>query len=240
LEKSSEEPPRRLWVCPRGFVGKDQCDSSFHASQCCGYSVPGENCGDRTEDCFCYQWNCGSHNSQWEVLAQLDNSTNLAKSTEEPPRRLWVCPRGFVGKDQCDSSFHASQCCGYSVPGENCGDRTEDCFCYQWNCGSYNSQLELLSQLDNLTNLEKSSEEPPRRLWVCPRGFVGKDQCDSSFHASQCCGYSVPGENCGDRTEDCFCYQWNCGSRRLDAGAPDGTNSTNSSSAEQHRRSLRR
>merc|ERR1712117_771094 len=72
---------------------------------------------------------------------------------------------------------------------------------------------------------------PPRRLWVRPRGFVGKDQCDSSFHASQCCGYSVPGENCGDRTEDCFCYQWHCGSRRLDAGAPDGTNSTHSSIA---------
>merc|ERR1712045_624680 len=83
------------------------------------------------------------------------------KSTEEPPRRLWVCPRGFVGKDQGDSSFHASQCCGDSVPGENCGDRAEDCFCYQWNCGSYNSQLELLSQPDNLTNLERISAIPP-------------------------------------------------------------------------------
>merc|ERR1711908_200911 len=62
-----------------------------------------------------------------------------------------------------------------------------------------------------------SSEEPPRRrLWVCPQGFVGKDQCDASPHNSQCCGYSVPGENCGDRADDCFCYQWNC--RRLSSG----------------------
>merc|ERR1711923_564403 len=176
-------------------------------------------------------------NSQSEVLSQLDNSTTSAKSSGGHSRRLWVCPRGFVGKDQCDSSSHASQCCGYSVPGENCGDRTEDCCRYQWNCGSYNSQSEVLSQLDNSSDLATSSEEPPRRLWVCPRGFVGKDQCDSSSHASQCCGYSVPGENCGDRTEDCFCYQWNCGSRRLDAGAPGGMNS---SSEGQHRRSLRR
>eukprot|EP00931_Biecheleriopsis_adriatica_P069472 TRINITY_DN4330_c0_g1_i7.p2 TRINITY_DN4330_c0_g1~~TRINITY_DN4330_c0_g1_i7.p2 ORF type:complete len:134 (-),score=26.79 TRINITY_DN4330_c0_g1_i7:173-529(-) len=59
--------------------------------------------------------------------------------------------------------------------------------------------------------------EPLRRLWVCPQGFVGKDQCDSSQWASDCCGYSVPGENCGNR-DDCFCYQWNCDDRRLQEG----------------------
>merc|ERR1712060_396394 len=76
------------------------------------------------------------------------------------------------------------------------------------------------------TLASNSSGNSSRRLWACPRGYVGKDQCDSSAEASQCCGYSVPGENCGDRHEDCFCYQWNCGARRLDAEAPGDTNSS--------------
>merc|ERR1712244_177760 len=109
-------------------------------------------------------------------------------------------------------------------------------FCYQWNCHGPLPSWEVLPELGNSTEVA-SIEEPPRRLWVCPQGFVGKDQCDASRYNSLCCGYSVPGENCGDRTEDCFCYQWNCGSRRLDAGAPGGMNS---SSEGQHRRSLRR
>merc|ERR1711915_1092433 len=76
LVSSTEEPPRRrLWVCPQGYVGKDQCDASRHNSHCCGYSIPGENCGDRAGDCFCYQWNCHGPPPSWEVLPQLDNST---------------------------------------------------------------------------------------------------------------------------------------------------------------------
>merc|ERR1712087_998557 len=119
-----------------------------------------------------------------------------------------------------------SQCCGYSVPGENCGDRADDCFCYQWNCGgrrleqgSVNASIAGLVETNNASMPNLTSYSSPRRLWVCPQGFVGKDQCDSSGHNSQCCGYSVPGENCGDRADDCFCYQWNCGGRRLEQGS---------------------
>merc|ERR1711972_918971 len=60
-----------MGVCPQGYVGKDQCDASAHNSQCCGYSVPGENCGDRQGDCFCYQWNC-RRLSSWDGLDILD------------------------------------------------------------------------------------------------------------------------------------------------------------------------
>merc|ERR1712099_112675 len=101
---------------------------------------------------------------------KLDNSTESAStSSEEPPRRLWSCPQGYVGKDQCDASHHNSNCCGYSIPGENCGDRADDCFCYQWNCHGPVNSLEALPKPDNSTEVV-SIEEPPRRLWVCPQG----------------------------------------------------------------------
>merc|ERR1712083_287899 len=153
---SIEEPPRRLWVCPQGYVGKDQCDASGHNSNCCGYSIPGENCGDRADDCFCYQWNCHGPVNSLEALPKLDNSTEVV-SIEEPPRRLWVCPQGFVGKDQCDASGHNSNCCGYSIPGENCGDRAGDCFCYQWNCHGHPPSWEALPKLDNSTGASNRS-----------------------------------------------------------------------------------
>merc|ERR1712032_419167 len=151
------------------------CDASHHNSQCCGYSVPGENCGDRAADCFCYQWNCHGPLPQWEVLPNLNISTEVvasnsseeptevaSNSSEEPSRRLWVCPQGFVGRDQCDASHHNSQCCGYSVPGENCGDRAADCFCYQWNCHGPLPQWEVLPNLNVSTEVvaSNSSEEP--------------------------------------------------------------------------------
>merc|ERR1712228_879331 len=84
---SSEEPPRRLWSCPQGYVGKDQCDASHHNSNCCGYSIPGENCGDRAGDCFCYQWNCHGHPPSWEALPKPDNSADMVSAgSEEPPK----------------------------------------------------------------------------------------------------------------------------------------------------------
>merc|ERR1719493_331677 len=153
------------WVCPQGFVGKDQCDASPRNSQCCGYSVQGENCGNRG-DCFCYQWNCHGPLPSWEVLPALENSTEgstsistevASISSEEPPRRrLWVCPQGFVGKDQCDASPRNSQCCGYSVQGENCGNRGGDCFCYQWNCHGPLPSWEVLPALENSTGASDS------------------------------------------------------------------------------------
>merc|ERR1712050_465077 len=161
----------------------------------------GENCGNRAADCFCYQWNCGGRRLE-NSTAALDSistvvasniSTVVASNSSEdaPKRRLWVCPQGFVGKDQCDSSPHASRCCGYSVPGENCGNRAADCFCYQWNCGGRrleNSTAALdsistvvASNISTVVASNSSEDAPRRRLWVCPQGFVGKDQCDSSL-----------------------------------------------------------
>merc|ERR1712060_540340 len=161
--------------------------------------------------------NCDGRRLQNSTGASDSISTEVASSSSEdaPRRRLWVCPQGFVGKDQCDASPRNSQCCGYSVPGENCGNRA-DCFCYQWNCDGRRLQNSTGASTSISTEVASNSSEdaPRRRLWVCPQGFVGKDQCDASPRNSQCCGYSVPGENCGSRA-DCFCYQWNCDGRRL-------------------------
>merc|ERR1712203_999612 len=177
LVSSTEEPPRRrLWVCPQGDVGKDQCDANPHYSHCCGYSVPGENCGNRRGDCYCYQWNCPGPLPSWEALPEEENSTALVSSTEEPStalvssteepprRRLWVCPQGYVGKDQCDANPHYSHCCGYSVPGENCGNRRADCYCYQWNCPGPLPSWEALPEEENSTALVSSTEEPSTAL----------------------------------------------------------------------------
>jgi len=87
-------------------------------------------------------------------LVETNNASMPDLTSSSSPRRLWDCPQGFVGKDQCDSSQHNSQCCGYSVPGENCGDRADDCFCYQWNCGQNEEPAELNSEFAEKLNSE--------------------------------------------------------------------------------------
>merc|ERR1719416_128564 len=77
------------WVCPQGFTGPDQCHGSQYNSNCCGYSIPGENCGDRTADCYCYQWNCPGPAPSWEVLPEPEQDNSTGASDNLRRLRRW-------------------------------------------------------------------------------------------------------------------------------------------------------
>jgi len=206
LEQNSSDPPsaapRKLWDCPAGYVGNDECLGE--SSDCCGDSTPGWNCPDG-QDCYCFAWNCDRRLSHG-VASPAEVGNNTLPPAE--PRKLWNCPAGYVGKYECLGEN--SDCCGDSTVGTMCPGG-QDCYCFQWNCRRLSPS--------GAVALEQNSSDPPsaapRKLWDCPAGYVGNDECLGE--SSDCCGDSTPGWNCPDG-QDCYCFAWNC-DRRLSMGS---------------------